>query len=193
LAEAPAISLALRPVREDDLEFLHLLYATTREDELAQVPWTPEQRTAFLRMQSEAQHRWYQERYAGAEFSILEIDGQPVGRLYIARWENEIRLIDIALMPEVRGRGIGSSLLREILEEGRKRRMPVTIHVEKNNPALRLYERLGFHAVEDRGFHWFMEWRPEGADQPNAASYLMPSASEPTGTMNRSKEPSAAC
>lgn len=151
----------LRPARPEDLEFLFCLYASTRVEELAPVPWSPEQKTAFLRQQFEAQDSHYRQHYAGAEFLVIELDGAPVGRLYRLRMADEHRLMDIALLPQYRGQGLGTRLLREVMEAASQEGLPVRIHVEKFNPALRFYERLGFRVLEDRGVYWFMERAPD--------------------------------
>lgn len=161
-------SVTWRPIREEDMEFLLRLYATTRADEMAMVTdWTDEQKEWFVRMQFQAQHAWYQEHYGDAQFDLIFMDGVPAGRLYVHRRPAEIRLIDISLTPELRGRGIGSALLRELMSEAEAAGKPLTIHVEKYNPAMRLYLRLGFKSIDDRGPYDLMEWRP---DQLNAAS-----------------------
>ena len=143
------------------MEFLLRLYATTRADEMAMVTdWTDEQKEAFVRMQFQAQHAWYQEHYGDAQFDLILIDGVPAGRLYVHRREKEIRLVDISLAPGLRGRGIGAALLRELMDEAEAAGKPLTIHVEKYNPAMRLYLRLGFKPIEDRGPYDLMEWKP---------------------------------
>jgi len=153
--------VTLRPIREEDLEFLLRLYATTRADEMAMVTdWSDEQKEWFIRMQFQAQHAWYQEHYGDAQFDLILIDGVPAGRLYVHRREKEIRLVDISLIPELRGKAIGSALLRELMAEAETAGKPLTIHVEKYNPAMRLYLRLGFKPIEDRGPYDLMEWRP---------------------------------
>jgi ribosomal protein S18 acetylase RimI-like enzyme len=154
--------VTLRPIRDDDREFLFRVYAATREEELAPVPWTPEQKEAFLRMQFDAQHAYYQEHYAGADFDVVLADGEPVGRLYLARWTREHRIVDIAILPAHRNRGLGTELLRRILAEADGAGKPVSIHVEMHNPARRLYDRLGFVPLEERGVYLLME-RPVGA------------------------------
>lgn len=153
--------VSLRPIRDDDLDFLCRVYASTRMEELAPVPWTPEQKEAFLRFQFDAQHRYYQTHYAGSSFDVVLVDGEPAGRLYVARWEKEIRIVDIAILPEHRGSGIGTHLLEAVLAEGDEAGKAVSIHVEATNPARRLYERLGFSPVEDRGVYVLMR-RPAG-------------------------------
>jgi ribosomal protein S18 acetylase RimI-like enzyme len=154
-------ALTLRPIVDDDRDLLYRIYASTREDELAQVAWDESQKAAFLQMQFDAQHRYYHENYPNAQFQIILLNGAPAGRLYLDRRAREIRIVDIALLPEYRNRGIGSALLREILAEGQRTGLSVTIHVESFNPALRLYERLGFRKLEDRGVYYFMERPPE--------------------------------
>lgn len=151
-------SVTLRPVADGDEPFLHEVYASTRREEVAPLPWSAEQKEAFLRMQSEAQHKYYLEQFSEAEMLVVLVDGEPAGRLYVDRREEEIRLVDIALLPAYRGGGIGGSLLRGLLREAREAGKPVRIHVEKQNPALRLYERLGFQRIGDRGVYWLMEW-----------------------------------
>lgn len=156
-------TLSLRPIREEDMEFLLRLYATTRADELAMVPWTDEQKEAFVRQQFEAQHAWWSEHYPDASFDLVLRDGEPIGRLYVDRWEREIRIVDIALLPEHRGGGIGSRLLRQVFAEGDAAGKPVSIHVEVFNPARRLYERLGFnYQGEPKGVYLLMV-RPAAA------------------------------
>jgi ribosomal protein S18 acetylase RimI-like enzyme len=148
--------LALRPVEPTDDEFLYRVYAGTRTEELAPVPWDETQKQAFLRSQFDAQSRWYREHYARATYELILIDGEPAGRLYVHRGETEIRIVDIALLPEHRGNGVGTSLLNEVLAEAEASGRRVTIHVERFNPALRLYERLGFAVAEDKGTYLFL-------------------------------------
>ncbi len=154
------MSITLRPMTPDDMPFLFQVYASTRLEEMAPVGWTPNEVAAFLTQQFTAQQQFYLEHYENATYSLILLDGQPVGRLYLARWATEIRIMDIALLPAYRGRSIGSALLRDILAEGRRSGKRVSIHVEKFNPALRLYERLGFRRTVDRGVYWLMEWQP---------------------------------
>lgn len=125
------------------------------------MPWTEEQKTAFLAQQFEAQHAHYQTHYIGAEFFVIEVDGVSVGRLYVARWSQEIRIVDIALLPEARGKGTGEALLRDLLDDGQRSGRFVSIHVERMNPALRLYERLGFRLEEDKGIYLFLKREPD--------------------------------
>jgi ribosomal protein S18 acetylase RimI-like enzyme len=156
-----SMDVTLRPIREEDRDFLRRLYASTREEELAQVTdWTREQKEAFLTHQFEAQHHHYQTHYGGASFDVILDDGDPIGRLYVSRWEREIRVVDIALLPTARGRGIGTTLLGDLLAEGARTGKKVSIHVERFNRALGLYRRLGFAEVEENGPYLLMEWRP---------------------------------
>src|SRR3977135_652618 len=106
-----APDIAFRPITPEDAEFLYTVYAHTRAEELAVVDWTESQKDAFLRAQFNAQHEAYQGTYRGGEFLVILRNGQPVGRLYVARWEREIRIVDIALLPEHRNAGIGSAIL----------------------------------------------------------------------------------
>ncbi len=153
---------SLRPETPADREFFFQVYASTRAEELAQVGWDDPQKQAFLRMQFEAQDRYYREHYPGYEFQVIQAGGQPAGRLYLHRRPDEIRIMDISLLPEFRRQGIGTGVLRALLAEAQDKALPVTIHVERFNPALRLYARLGFQQVDDRGVYWFLRWTPAG-------------------------------
>ena len=157
------MNVTLRPITDTDLDFLHRLYATTREDELKQVPWTPEQKAAFVRQQFEAQHAFWRENYADTSWDLILGDGEPIGRLYVARWPEDIRIVDIALVPEHRGGGVGTRLIRQIFAEGDASGRKVSIHVEVFNPARRLYERPGFVQAGDRGVYLLMERPPLAA------------------------------
>lgn len=149
----------LRTVRQEDFPFLERVYASTRAEELAVTDWSAAQKDTFIHQQFTAQDAHYRRHYPTAQFLVVEIDGFPAGRLYVDRWSREIRIMDIALLPETRGKGIGTRLIGELQEEARTAGKALSIHVEKFNPALRLYERLGFKAVEDKGVYILMEWR----------------------------------
>ena len=153
-------SITFRPITPDDEDFLFGLYASTRKEELALTNWTETEKEAFLRQQFNAQHQFYMQQFTKAKFDILLVDNKPAGRLYVDRREDEIRLIDIALLPEYRNKGIGTSLLTELLGEAKKINKPLRIHVEKYNPALNLYQRLGFKEINDAGVYYLMEWKP---------------------------------
>jgi ribosomal protein S18 acetylase RimI-like enzyme len=161
----PLAEVTFRPIRDADEPFLSRLYASTRQEELAVTDWSEERKAAFLEQQFQAQHTFYREQFTDAEFSIVELRGKPAGRLYLDRRDDEIRLIDIALLPEHRNRGIGGALMRRVLAEGEERGLPVRIHVERFNPALRLYRRLGFRRVEEQGPYFLMEWAPAAAGE----------------------------
>lgn len=156
-------SVALRPATPDDEPLLRAVYASTRAEELAVTPWTEEQKAAFCAMQFEAQTAYYREIYGdAASYDVIVVDGADAGRLYTARVPGEVRVVDIALLPPFRGRGVGAGLLGEILAEAAGLGATVVIHVEHQNPAKRLYERLGFVAVDDLGIYLRMEWTPGG-------------------------------
>lgn len=152
--------LTLRPVTPADQPFLWQVYASTRAAELARVDWTPEQQRAFLDQQFNAQQAYYREHYPTARFQVIEQAGQPIGRLYVDEWPTEIRIMDIALLPPYRGQGFGTQLLRDILARGAQLGLPVTIHVEMFNPALHLYERLGFHRIGEHGVYHLLRCEP---------------------------------
>jgi GNAT superfamily N-acetyltransferase len=152
------LSLRLRPITPEDESFLACLYASTREQELAQTNWSDEQKAMFCRMQFNAQTADYRANYPDASFQIIERDGVAAGRLLVLRAEEKIHVIDIALLPEHRGAGIGTKFLRELQEEAKAAGKKLSIHVEIFNPARRLYERLAFQQVEEKGMYLLLEW-----------------------------------
>lgn len=154
---------ALRPESEADIPFLMRLYASTREEELRPVPWSAEQKQAFLESQFAAQRHHYYTYIPTCAFDLIERDGVPVGRLYVEARRTQMHIVDIALMPEARGQGLGTAILQALQAAGRAQGKGVGIMVEKFNPALRLYRRLGFAQVADHEVYLEMEWMPERA------------------------------
>jgi ribosomal protein S18 acetylase RimI-like enzyme len=150
-------AVELRPVGPADGELLFRIYASTRAQELAVLALDRAAEEAFLRVQLAAQSAAY-ERYTGRSNRLVVVDGEPVGRLDVARGEREIVVLDISLLPEHRGRGIGTALLRDVLAEAAAAGKRVRIHVERSNPALRLYRRLGFREVADLGMHLQLDY-----------------------------------
>ena len=151
-------NITLRPVGPDDNDFLMEVYGSTRAEELALVPWTSEQRGAFIQHQFTAQQEHYSQNYPAANHDIILSDGRQVGRLYVARLEREIRIVDITLLPDERNAGIGSYLISELLNEAERTNRFVRIWVEEFNPSLHLFERFGFSRSEQQGIHILMEW-----------------------------------
>ncbi|WP_206026480.1 GNAT family N-acetyltransferase [Roseimicrobium sp. ORNL1] len=154
-----ALELTFRDAAAEDRAFLSELYISTRLEELSVTGWSPEMIRAFLQQQFEAQTAHYEQHYLshGAIFRIILEHGHPIGRFYTFEGSDEIRVVDIALVPEARGRGIGTAILKDLLSKSNK---PVTIHVEKQNPAMRLYQRLGFSRIGEHGYYDLMECRP---------------------------------
>ena len=151
----------LRAATDADRDFLVGLYAGTREQELGQVAWEEGAREAFLEHQFSAQDQHYRSNYPGATLDVIEVDGERAGRLYVYRGKDDIRIMDIALAPAFRGRGIGTALLEELMAEARSSGRSLSIHVEQQNPARSLYDRLGFVPVGEHGVYVLMQWTPE--------------------------------
>jgi GNAT superfamily N-acetyltransferase len=163
-------SVALRPAEESDRPFLLRLYGNTREPELEASGLPREQWDLFVEHQFTAQSRHY-ESYEDTSFDVVLVDGEPAGRLIVARWAEEMRVVDVALLPQYRGQGIGGALMQGLLEEADERGVKASIHVERFNPAQRLYARLGFQAVaEAGGVYLLLERPPAAADQAKSAS-----------------------
>jgi ribosomal protein S18 acetylase RimI-like enzyme len=170
------MTISLRPYRADDQEFLFRLYASTRIHEIAGFGWPAAQQEMFLRMQFDAQRRSYESAYEGAEHQIIERDGEPIGRIIVfqekvlrekglgekvLRERDSMLLVDIALLTEHRGLGIGGQLIRELIQQCSRDRVTLRLQVLKNNPALRLYERLGFTRTGEDQMYVQMERQPD--------------------------------
>ena len=161
--KGPALQVSdikLRPVRPEDDPLLLEVYGSTRAEEMALVPWTDEQRQAFLKMQFDAQQNYYQQKYPTADHDIIYFRDTAAGRMYVARLEDEIRIVDITLLPRHRGNGVGTHLITELMDESTAKRLPLQIYVETFNPSLKLLERLGFTQTAQQGMHLMMQWLP---------------------------------
>ena len=154
------LEVSLRPETPEDESFLFDLYATTRDYEMNLIPWTESQKRAFLNQQCSAQLRHYRQHYSDASFQIIVLNQIRAGLIYVHRTQREICLVDISLMREYRGAGIGTRLTEQLLREAETNAKKVSLHVEVMNPARRLYERLGFRVVDDKGIYLHMEWQP---------------------------------
>ena len=151
-----ATRYTLRPCTDDDGPLLREIYYSTRDREMAASDWSPEQKFAFLKQQFEAQDAHYRTHFPDCEFRIIVAGGTDVGRLYLDRRADEFRIVDIALLPQHRGRGLGGRIMADIIARAEASDLPVGIHVERDNPARRLYERLGFERIQDDGIHCLM-------------------------------------
>jgi ribosomal protein S18 acetylase RimI-like enzyme len=152
-------SITFRPIREnqEDVGFLFKVYASTRAEEMAMSGWNEKEIENFLHMQFNLQHTQYRQNYKNAAFDIIFYQEKPVGRLYVDRRADDIRIVDIALLPEYRRQGIGSKIMKELIGEADEKKVKLSLHVEHFNPAMALYERLGFEKKGDTGVYFFME------------------------------------
>lgn len=161
----------MRAVQPGDDAFLLQVYAASRADEMALVDWDDAQKQAFLRMQFEAQHAAYHERFPDAEYSIILYKERPVGRFWIGRTPEQIRLLDIAILTEFQNQGVGAALLKSLVAESEAAGTPLRHMVFKmNTAALRFYERFGFSPIEDVGAYIHMERLPSNARPVRATS-----------------------
>lgn len=158
LARAAALGVTTRAmIDEQDLPFVAALYASTRRDEVATTGWPEDMQAAFLRQQHEAQHRHYRAQFADGQFLILQQAGQAIGRLYLHADGQHLQIVDISLVADHRGQGIGGALLQDLIDATGSAGLTLGIHVEKTNPARRLYDRLGFALVKDLGVYDYLE------------------------------------
>lgn len=151
--------ITLRDIQPEDEAFLLEVYASTRAAEMSLVPWTDEQKQAFVEMQFKAQHSHYHERFPDADYKVILQDDTAVGRIYILREKEEIRILDITILPGHRNAGIGTPLIQAVMNEGARSGRAVQIYVESLNPSLQLFKRLGFSPIEETEFNYLLEWR----------------------------------
>lgn len=149
-----------RSVHTGEEPFLYQVYASTRQDEVGAWGWDPAQQEGFMRMQFQAQSRSYAWQFPGADHLIIGAGAERIGRLLVDRTEQEIRLVDIALLPEYRGRGIGTHLIQVLQQEAEETGRPLRLSVQPANPARLLYAKLGFITTADDGLYRSMEWSP---------------------------------
>ena len=166
----PSAHISLRPVQVEDAPFLLEVYASTRATEMALVPWSDEQRRAFLSSQFAAQQDFYAQKYPRADHSIILTNGRPVGRLYLARLDHHLHIVDLTLLPEERNVGIGNSLLKELQDEACRSNKPIRIYVENFNTSVGLFERLGCKPIEEQGVHVLFQWSPPSGQSGAEAS-----------------------
>lgn len=152
-------SVTLRPVRPDDDPFLRQVYGSTRADALGQTHLDATQQQAFIEMQFNAQREDYLRRFPEAEYHVVLRGDQRVGRLYVAKLPKEVRILDVTILPEYRHAGIGTGLLKNLLDEAARARKPVRIYLDNGSAAIRLFERLGFAPVEQQPFMALFELR----------------------------------
>ena len=152
--------IRLRPETAEDEAFLRRLNIAVRWNEFAALPLPADQKVALLQQQYDARHSSYHAQYPRADFHIVERDGVPVGRFYVDRGKREHYLVDIAILPEHGGQGVGTALLDILLADAARAGVGATLRVDHLNPAKRLYLRKGFVEVEDLGLDALMRWAP---------------------------------
>src|ERR1700676_1009761 len=157
---ASARKISVRPASADDSEFLIHVYASIRRDEMASWGWSPAQQWSFVRMQYDVRQGGYAAAYPAAVVSVVSVDGVPAGSIIIFRGPAEIRLLDISLLEEYRGHGIGRDLIATLLSEAARSNFPLRLNVLRSNRAAHLYERLGFVAKGGDAMYCEMEWAP---------------------------------
>ena len=160
-AESLEQRIKLRPVTDEDEDFLRELYFSVRDDLKGIFP-DEDQVRQLLEIQYKAQAQAYAVQFPGASHDIVMLDGNVVGRVMIDRQPSAFYCVDIALLPEVRSRGIGSVVLKRFVDECSRLGIPFTLRVAKTNRAQRLYERLGFRIEVDEGMHLYMKRESEG-------------------------------
>jgi GNAT superfamily N-acetyltransferase len=153
------MAVLLRPAQAEDEDFLYELYCSSVGGDLTALDGA--HREVILRMQFNAQHQSYKAEFPRAEHQIIMLDGRVIGRVLVERTENEHRGVDIALMPGERGGGIGRMLIQELLDEAASAGKPFRISVVRTNPAMHLYNRLGFKTTGETLTHFMLEWVSE--------------------------------
>ena len=159
------VTVSLQPVTAAAEPFLLQVYASSRADEMALVPWSEEQKQAFLTAQFNAQQQHYEKTYPDARHDIVMVEGDPAGRMFVARLATEIRIVDVVLLPNYRNRRIGSRLLNDLKHEADKLGIPLRVYVEHFNPSFPIFVHHDFIAGKQEGFHILMEWVPRSSQK----------------------------
>lgn len=152
-------STTLRPVKPDDAAFLIQVYKSSRGEDLRELGWDETRIDEFLDMQYDAQRAFDDKDYAEANDEVILAAGERAGRLRVHARENEIRCIDLALLPEFRNQGLGTLLLRRLQREAAAANKPLRLQVIRFSRAISLFERLGFVRTSETGTHFQMEWK----------------------------------
>jgi ribosomal protein S18 acetylase RimI-like enzyme len=158
------VEVALRPATAADEPFLHRVFASTRSGELDATGWDDEAKQGFLRMQYDLQRVAHRAAHPAASLSVVVVDGRDGGRLYVDRSAAAVEVIDIALLREHRGYGVGSEVIQGLLAEG----CPVRARLPRGSRAQSLFERLGFRVVGEGDASLELEWTPR-PEPPEAA------------------------
>ncbi|MBL8482569.1 MAG: GNAT family N-acetyltransferase [Rhodocyclaceae bacterium] len=152
--------LRLRTLRDEDDAFLRHLYACIRKPELDLLNWDAGREAAFLQTQFDSQQQYYHTFYPGAQFDLVMLGDEPIGCFYVLQDGGDFRVIDLAILPEHRGNGYATAVLTALMHEAHRAGCSVSIHLEPYNPAVSLYQRLGFREVRMVGLHRLMQWQP---------------------------------
>lgn len=158
--ESMAARLSLRPAEPGDDDINYRIYADSRALELSYTGWNAEQAEIFLRHQFTAQNDHYWHYYPDSTLEMILLDGETVGRLWLVRTGEEIRILDLVVLISSRRQGIGTSILQDLQAEARQTGKPVLVHVELGNPSLGLFQRFCFGTKEDKGSHLLLQWEP---------------------------------
>jgi ribosomal protein S18 acetylase RimI-like enzyme len=165
--------VTLRFVQAGDEDFLQRVYASTRIDEMALVDWSAEQKEAFLHMQLQAQTAHYRAYYPNAQYQIIQREASiPIGRLIVDRSNDSMLIVDIALLPEYRNAGIGTTIIQQLMTEAASTNLPIILRVEFFNPAIKLYSRLGFVKTREINIYHEMIWKPSSSHSWSKSEFL---------------------
>lgn len=159
--------LSCPPITHSDEPFLLALYESVRAEEMALVPWSEEQKKTFLNFQFQAQHQHYTTKYPHGSFQTIEFEGEKIGRLYLCELEDEVRIIDLTILPDFRGKGFGSEILTDVLSKATK---PVRVYLENFNRFKLLFESFGFRMIRDEGLYQLWECAEVGEKNLNAVA-----------------------
>jgi ribosomal protein S18 acetylase RimI-like enzyme len=163
---SPAGVIRLRPEGEADREFRYQLFCDSRQPEFALL-LPPDIFRQVMAQQFQAQTVSYETQFPQAQFDIIELAGRPIGRMIVDRPGDRLHIVDQAIVPELRSRGIGSAIMRALMDEAAARHVPVTLHVAStNDPSMRLYLRLGFVPTETTPLYITLAWTPPGEEPP---------------------------
>jgi len=156
-------SITLRPATSEDARFLLEVYQSSRGDDLRGLGWDEDRISEFLTMQYQAQRTFEDNDHQPATNEVILYSGKPIGRLFVDYRVDEIRCLDVALLPEFRNQGLGTFLLRRLQKRAQTAHKPLRLQVIRFNRAVSLFERLGFVRTSETGTHLQMEWTSDSS------------------------------
>ena len=144
--------MAFRPARRQDFDYCAKLYFAEMNEIIRQ-----------LKLNIGAQINSFRQQWEPTQVRIITREGADIGWLQSTTTDGELFLAQLFLDAAVQNQGIGTEVMHRLISEATRADRAVTLGVVKINPALRLYERLGFMITHEDDHKFYMRREPQGA------------------------------